>query len=55
MLHLDFKKRPALTFTLLVQMIHGGANNLNLKLPETKVQNITLKADFGNRHPTAFS
>jgi len=54
-LHLDFKKRPDLILTLLVQMMRGGASNLNSKLPETAIQNITLKASFRNGHPTAFS
>lgn len=55
MLHLDFKKQTALTFTLLAQMTHSGTSNLNLKLPETNIRNITLKADFRNQHPTPFS
>lgn len=41
----------AVTFTLLVQMIHGGASNLNLKLPKASIQNTILKANFGNQHP----
>lgn len=36
-------------------MTQGGASNINLKLPKTNIRNITLKADFGNQHSTAFS
>lgn len=52
MLHQDFKKWTAFTFILLMQMIQGGASNVNLKLHKTSIWNNTLKADFGNQHPT---